>query len=418
MRHDPTLKPLLKIENIDQVIDQISRQFNIPRARVIELGVKYRLNEFSPPKSWIGVYDRLQAANRDQFKRLDHKKYSGWKSFRELANKTYAPGWRGALMRALEFHKHIIGAAVRFPYHLFDMFLFGYFRQAISFEFRHSGEDFMALSDKDDFAEQWLESSMRKDAFKGAGMFAGIRAMRWYRTLNRWFIVPLAAPLTTFIARRLTLAIMSAIAMGLLGAFAPVLPLSFALTSIPFLGPAIVAVLNGLPVAVAAVPFVGAVLAPVVAAAVTALAKDLILGPLLNTLILSTLLTFPPAAREAIAKLRDDAPLANLPIGGLIIAVLRAAVSWEFWKSNLKSFIGLATVGAEIEGVDLRGPIDRSSILDSRRCSAIRSGSSTDRRGVERPEGDSSHPVRRRDHLGTTRSSMLQASPSSTCRTW
>ncbi len=351
VRHDPTLKPLLKIESIDQVIDQISRQFNIPRARVIELGRTYRLNEFSPLKSWIGVYDRLQASNRDQFKRLDTKKYSGWKSFRELANKTYPKGWRGALLRVSELHKHFLGAAVRFPYHLFDMFLFGYFRQAISFEFRHSSEDFMALSEHDNFAEQWLESAMRQDAFNGAGMFAGIRAQSWYRTLNRWFIVPVAAPLTTFIARRLTLAVMSAIAMGLLGAFAPVLPLSFALTSIPFLGPAIVAVLNGLPVAVAAVPFVGDVLAPVFAAAVSALAKDLILGPLLNTLILSTLLTFPNAAREAVAKLRDQAPLATLPVRGLIMAVLGAAVSWEFWKANLKSFFGLVTVGAEIEGI-------------------------------------------------------------------
>jgi len=162
VRHDPTLKPLLKIESIDQVIDQISRQFNIKRERVIELGVKYRLNEFSPLESWIGVYDRLQAANRDQFKRYDSKKYTGWKSFRELANKTYAPGWKGALQRTLELHKHFVGAAVRFPYHLFDMFIFGYFRQAISFEFRHSTEDFMALSDRENFAEQWLEASMRK----------------------------------------------------------------------------------------------------------------------------------------------------------------------------------------------------------------------------------------------------------------
>ena len=351
VRHDPTLKPLLKITSIDQVVDQISRQFNIPKARVIELGVKYRLNEFSPLESWIGVYDRLQAANRDQFKRLDHKKYSGWKSFRELANKTYAPGWKGALHRALEFHKHFVGAAVRFPYHLFDMFLFGYFRQAISFEFRHSGEDFMALSGREKFAEQWLESSMRKDAFDGAGMLAGLKAKSWFRGLNRWFIVPLAAPMTTFLARRLTLAIMSAIAMGLLGAFAPVLPLSFALTSIPVLGPAIVAVFNGLPVAVAAVPFVGDALAPVIAAAVTALVKDLVLGPLLNTLILSTLLTFPRAARERIAQLRDNAPLASVPIRGMAVAIIGAAVSWEFWKSNLKSFFGLITVGAEIEGI-------------------------------------------------------------------
>ncbi len=408
VRHDPTLKPLLKIETIDQVIDQISRQFNIKRERVIELGVKYRLNEFSPLESWIGVYDRLQAANRDQFKRYDSKKYSG---FRELANKTYAPGWKGALQRALEFHKHFIGAAVRFPYHLFDMFIFGYFRQAISFEFRHSTEDFMALSDKEDFAEKWLESSMRTDAFDGAGMLAGLKAKSWYRAANRWFIVPLAAPLTTFLARRLTLAIMSAIAMGLLGAFAPVLPLSFALTSIPVLGPAIVAVLNGLPVAVAAVPFIGDALAPVVGAAVAALAKDLILGPLLNTLILSTLLTFPAAARERIAKLRDDAPLSSLPVKGLIVAVLGAAITWEFWKANLKSFLGLVTVGAEIEGImTYAGQLDAAidpgfKAVTGRELHLFHNIGAA----VERPEGDSPIPFGGAITWGNTLLYKLQA---------
>jgi len=394
VRHDPTLKPLLKIESIDQVVDQISRQFNIPRARVIELGVKYRLNEFSPLASWIAVYDRLQAANRDQFKRLDSKKYSGWSSFRKLANKTYAPGWKGAAMRALEFHKHFIGGAVRFPYHLFDMFLFGYFRQAITFEFRRSGEDFMALSEHDKLAEQYLESAMRHDVFKGAGALAGLKSKAWYRAANRWFIVPLAAPMTTFLARRLTLAVMSAIAMGLLGAFAPVLPLSFALTSIPVFGPAIVALLNGLPVAVAAVPFVGDVLAPVVAAAVTALVKDLVVGPLLNTLILSSLLTFPAAARERIAKLRDDAPLAHLPVRGLIVAIAGAAITWQFWRANLKSFVALVTVGAEIEGImtyaeKLDGFVDPGfKAVTGRELHLFHNIGAA----VERPEGDSPIP--------------------------
>ncbi len=394
VRHDPTLKPLLRIESIDQVIDHISRQFDIPRARILELGAKYRLNEYSPLASWVSVYDRLQASNRDQFKRLDAKKYHTWideepvrypagwdgvkarfgalrdglrpasiarrvgehlarekATFRMLANKTYKPGWRGTMQRASRLHVHFIGAAFRFPYHLFDMFIFGYFRQAISFEHRHSGEDFFALSDREKFAEQWLEAAMHQDWVKGAGAFSGIRANRWYRGANHWFIVPFAAPLTTFVARRLTLAVMSMIAMGFLGALSPFLPLSFAITPIPVVGPAIVAVLNGLPVAVAVVPWLGPVLAPVVAAATTALARDLILGPLMNTLILSTLLTYPAAAREAVARLRDEAPLAHMPMGGMVMAVLGAAVSWQFWSSNLKSFLGLATVGAEIQAI-------------------------------------------------------------------
>ncbi|UPT72996.1 MAG: hypothetical protein M0D55_13950 [Elusimicrobiota bacterium] len=240
---------------------------------------------------------------------------------------------------------------MRLPYHLFDMFIFGYFRQAISFEFRHSGEDFMALSGREKFAEMWLEASMRKDAFQGAGALAGLKANKYYRAAARWFIRPLAAPFMTFLARRLTLAIMSAIAMGLLGAFAPVLPMSFALTSIPYLGPGIVAVLNGLPVLAGAVPLFGDVLAPVVAAATTALAKDLVFGPLLNTLTLSTLLTLPRAVRERLAVLKDKNPLGTTPLGEAAREVMLATVSGAFWKSNLKSFVGLATVGAEIEGI-------------------------------------------------------------------
>ncbi|MEK7384354.1 MAG: hypothetical protein AAB262_13850, partial [Elusimicrobiota bacterium] len=348
---------------------------------------KFRLEEVSPREDWLAVYDRLQAANRDYFKRLDSHKYQGelpssesrapgWGaafaraaerfkaylhfeggSYRQLANRTYAPGWRGALLRLSELHKHFIGVAVRFSYHLFDMFVFGYFRQAIAFEFFHSTEDFLILAkDKDgkaqmDMAKKWLESAMREQAFRGSGVFSGLKAQSWFRQADRWFLTPLAKPLATFVVRRMTLAVMSAVAMGLLGAFAPLLPLSFALTAIPILGPALVAALNGLPVLAAAIPFFGHVLAPVVSAAISALVKDLVLGPLLNTLILTTLLTFPPALRENRAKARDMHPLSPLTLAEGLGAVGKTVVSWAFWRANLKSFIGMATVGAEIEGI-------------------------------------------------------------------
>jgi len=348
---DPKLGRLPGDASVARVIDQIAGQFGFTRAEVLDLARGFRIDEASPREKWLAIYDQLQATNRDHFKRLDSHKYSGWTSFRELANLSYEPGWRGALRRALELHKYFLGFAVRFPYHLFDMFVFGYFRQAISFEFFHSTEDFIGLSKQPDLAKKWLEAALRRQALVGPGAVGRLRAHAFVRALERWFLTPIARPLGTFLVRRLTLAVMSAVAMGLLGAFAPVLPLSFALTSIPLLGPALVWGLNGVPVLVGAVPLVGHFLAPVVAAAAGALAKDLVLGPLLNTMILSTLLTFPSSVREAVAKLKDNHPLQGLTGREWLSAIGGTAASRRFWAANMKSFVGLATVGAEIEGI-------------------------------------------------------------------
>jgi hypothetical protein len=110
-----------------------------------------------------------------------------------------------------------------------------------------------------------------------------------------WLIAPVLKPLGVFTARRIKLAIYSAIALGLLASFSPVLPLSFAFTSIAYLGPALVWALNGLPVAAAAIPLVGPALAPILSAAMGALAHQLILGPFLQTAILFFMLAFQDA---------------------------------------------------------------------------------------------------------------------------
>jgi len=402
----PELGRLPSDANSSRIIDHIAGQFGLKRADVLELARGFRMDEASPRASWLAVYDRLQAANRERFKRLDSRKYSGAASFRRLANISYAPGWRGVLQRAAEVHKLVVGFTIRFPYHLFDMFLFGYFRQAISFEFFHSTEDFLTLKieglspqekqDKD-LAKKWLEAALRQQSLRGEGTFGRLRANASFRELERWFLTPLARPLATFVARRLTLAILSAVAMGLLGAFAPVLPLSFSLTAIPVLGPGLVWGLNGLPVVAGAVPFVGHFLAPVVAAAAGALARDLVLGPLLNTWILATLLTFPSTAREFLARSRERHPSVALTAGEWFGAFGRAAVSGEFWKSNLKTFLGLATVGAEIEGImTYAHAID--SVVDPGFQSAHKYGDrnvgffETLGSAVERPAGQSAIP--------------------------
>ena len=409
---DPALKPLPADADVSQVIDQISRQFGFSRAEVVALAAQYRLRPESPVADWFSVYDRLQKINREQFNILDHKKYEGWGSFRNLADRSYAAGWKGVLQRGLEFHKHFLGFFVRFPYHLFDTFIFGYFRQNIAFEFRHSTENFLDLkapetkkdksritgvqNPEDDKRQtlKWLEESLRQYAFKGPGLLAGLKANPWVRGLQHYFITPVAEPLVNFVLRRLALAAASAVAMGVLGAFAPVLPLSFALTSIPVLGPALVAVAVGAPAFLGMVPVIGPFLAPIVTAAMTALTKDLVLGPLFNTLILSTMMTLPQSLKEKAFELRKINPTAPLGPLGYLRAFGQALVSGSFWRANLKSFLGMVTVGAEIEGVmgyagSVDGLFDPALMrLSGHHFKVFESIGAA----VERPKGESSIP--------------------------
>jgi hypothetical protein len=406
---DPSLKPLPANATVDRIIEQISRQFGFSRGEVVSLAAQYRLRPESSAADWLSVYDRLQKINREQFKILDRKKYDG---FRNLANRSYEAGWKGVLQRTLEFHKHALGFLIRFPYHLFDTFIFGYFRQNISFEFLHSTENFLDLkapetkkdksrvtgvkNPEDDKRQtlKWLEESLRQYAFKGPGMLSGLKAQPWFRVVQRFFITPAAEPLFTFITRRLVLAAASAAAMGVLGAFAPVLPLSFALTSIPVLGPAVVAIAAGAPAYLGMVPVVGPFLAPIITTALDALVKDLVLGPLLNTFILSTMLSLPNAVREKAFELRKIDPTSPLGPLGWLRAFGQASISGSFWKANLKSFLGMMTVGAEIEAVmgyagAVDGLIDPAfSRLTGHRFKVFE----TIGAAVERPQGQSPIP--------------------------
>ena len=164
----------------DAIIRRLALQFVIPEIRVREMGESYGLGqagagaggkvltESQLRTAWLAVYDRMQKANREEFSQLDHKKYQdglfseaagrllvllGLRakpaegSFRKLKNREYPAGAKGMLLRAMELHKHAVGFLVRFPYHLFDAFLFGYFRRNISFSFAHSTEDFFAVKD-------------------------------------------------------------------------------------------------------------------------------------------------------------------------------------------------------------------------------------------------------------------------------
>ncbi|MBI3551515.1 MAG: hypothetical protein HY077_03285 [Elusimicrobia bacterium] len=374
---------LLPNATVPQIIDWLSWQFEIPREEVVKLGEKIGFTEKSPKKDWFGIYDRLKAANKQKRDHYDHEKHGTsvgaelfahglaylpmpkkWKewlrstqgSFRHLSNLTYTPGWRGAVKRLFEFHKHSLGAFVRFPYELFDMFVFGYFRRNISFEFFHSSEDYLSI-ETPGAAIKHLEAAMRQQAIKGDGLFGGLMGTETGRSVNRYLIVPLVAPLLTFVKRRGTMALFSAASMGVLGAIAPgIAIMSFSLTAIPLLGPLLVGLAHGLPVAAGSLPLVGTLLAPVVGAATMALLKDLIVGRLLNTLILSTSMTVTSVVPNAIIqerlKAQEKNPAARLSTAAAAVRVLSSGKFWwTLIKQDWKSFVGMVTVGAEIEGI-------------------------------------------------------------------
>ncbi len=359
LKHDSKLSRLPLNAKTPQIIDQISRQFHITRARVIELASKVGLKEDSPHAEWDAVYLGLQRLNAQRFQHFDAQKYHI--GFQKLANVHYEPGWKGRLKRTFEIQKHLLGFFVRFPYHLFDIFVLGYFRQNISYTFAHSTEDFLSLADAEgglvletQNAEKFFRRVLRESAVSGNGETWASRLLatgpgRLVRIFGH--IAPL--PLLAFLRRRLLMAVASAVAMGILGALAPgVAILHLSLLSIPVMGPILVSAANGLPVFISGIPFLGGIFAPVVAAATQALMKDFVVGPLLNTFILSTIFTLPQSLDQHRRRLEAEHPLDSVSWSQTLASAVFARQFWKFfiWQ-DLKFFLGLLTVGSEIQGI-------------------------------------------------------------------
>ncbi|MFA6029543.1 MAG: hypothetical protein WC969_06805 [Elusimicrobiota bacterium] len=415
--------------DVEAVVSRIAAQFGIAHAVVAEMGQRYRLES---REAWLAVYDLLQKANREEFAHLDSKKYGegavaeavsrllvsmGLRkkvteaSFRTLAKgRTYSAGWTGLVERGGEAAKHVVGALIRFPYHVFDMFVFGFFRRNIAFGFFHDGEDFFAVRDAVDrkkaleegrrveerpSAERWLEAAMGRYGRREASFAMKLGAWAPYRVARRWLVDPFLSPLTQFVWKRVTMAALSAAAMGLVAGLIPLPVLAVHLTALPVLGPALIGLQTGLPAAAAHIPFIGSGVSAVLAKALSALVGDLAVGPLLNTLVLSTFMTFPAAARQRFmdgrhGTLQTPRALSADWWKGMIGTLF----SGTFWGQNLKSMFGLMTVGAEIEAVmGYAGGIDAAltpafKAVTGREFGLFHAVAAA----VERPEGESPIP--------------------------
>ncbi|MDE1976236.1 MAG: hypothetical protein KGI84_03120 [Elusimicrobia bacterium] len=351
-------QPLTSRSTSPQIIDRISSQFNISRDKVLLIASRQGLSEAAPAAKWLAVYERLQKSNYERFKELDHAKNAGhslfgeairkaWArlrgkaapdtgAFRKLSNKAYAPGAKGALQRAAGVHRLVIGFWIGFVYECFDSFILGYFRQAMSFHFRHRNEDFLgvAAGRQDEQAGALAENALAAAAagVQGRGLtpMERFNATAVGHAVSGTVIRPFVHPLLTFLRRRLVMAVLSAVAMGLLGAAAPALPfLSISVLTVPFLGPLILHAAHFFLFSVASIPGVGHFMLPIVTKAVNALLKDLVLGPMLNTYVLSFLMA-----------------LTRRPIRRW----LPALKSRSFWWESLKTYFGMMTIGAEIAG--------------------------------------------------------------------
>jgi hypothetical protein len=389
--HDSNLSRLSTSASASEIAEHISRQFDIPLARVYEMAAMTGLDAASERSAWLSVHRRIQKSNRREFEQFDRKKYQGSllgesisrflvavklkkktsdASFRKLANREYAPGGRGTFQRAIEIHKHVVGFFVRLPYHLFDMFFFGYFRRAIAFEFRHSKTDFITMAAIEQRAKMiekgipeaeaeriapnidgWVEQAFKAQA-AGSSRFDRFAATPLGSLLDRFLWTPLVAPLWQFMTRRVILAVASAVAMGFIAGVVPLPILAFKLTALPILGPALLSIAHGLPMAVGSVPFVGEAAGAITGAAMNALVEQMTAGAVLNTLALSSMLTFPSAVQQNLSEHRRFGPNGPPPSSAIFWQVVaRTAISGTFWGQNSKSFFALITVGAEIEGI-------------------------------------------------------------------
>ena len=211
----------------------------------------------------------------------------------------------------------------------------------------------------------------------------------------RYLVDPLLSPMAQFLRRRAAMAVMSAVAMGLVAGLLPLPLLAIHLSALPLLGPGLLGAAHGIPALALHLPLVGGAASAILSHGLEALVSELTVGSLINSLTLSTALTFPSALKQRFmdgrhGTLQPPRVFSNEWIRG----VLGTAVSAVFWKQNLLSLFGLLTVGAEIEGV-----MSYAGALDSALSPAFRSLTGIEFRlfhslaaAVERPQGESPVP--------------------------
>lgn len=397
VRHSDEVLPKLGASaNAAAVQKRIRRQFAVSQEALEKFAGAHGLS-LTDRDAWLAVYDRMQDENYKRFQTLDAQKYkyddAGKKNLGRLGLMAALGamfyglgavplawvvlisglGWfvlanLGNIKSAfLAVPKSLVGLTVRFPYHLFDMFFFGYYRKSIAFRFLHADEDFLSIQANErepagavSVGERYLELAVAKQSraqrnpvgalsarLAGSPILRVVRQFVWY---------PLALPTLQFLTRRVSLAVMSLAAMGVLGGLAPLLPLSFNLLSIPILGPALAGLGAGVPQLLAMIPGIGQPLAEVAAVFFDKLLGDLILGPVLSTAILAFLLTWPRTAWQMASQANHERIRAgNGPSPKILLlpaAMARALFSFSgFWKPYFKTLLGLMVVGAEIEGI-------------------------------------------------------------------
>ncbi len=382
-------KALAAGADVPTIVNALAGRLNLAPETVVAIAAAspMHLGLESSREQWLVLYDRLDSEQEAAFAHEDagkqHVKLS------ELAN-PYAEGWRGIVRRTLNPAKTAFGL-VRLLYGPLDMFFFGRFRRPIAYRLFHANEDFLGLSRNPQAAEQWLAQSLERQRARGPRRIDGLRSNKYFRHFDRYGVRLVVKPLVSFILARVKLAIYSAIAVGILAAFAPFLPMSFALLSISYIGPLVAGLLHGLPVGAAMLPYVGSYIAPVVAAAVQALAREMVLGVLLQTGILCFLVTYQQAVGSRAYELARQHGRSKASLTDRLRALDAPFASTKFLRSYFRMFLGLEGmlfVGAEIDSAvasadQLDRGINEATGLNQHVFHAVVSA-------VEKPMGESS----------------------------
>ncbi|MBI4422089.1 MAG: hypothetical protein HY554_00075, partial [Elusimicrobia bacterium] len=342
LRHDSSLASLPSAADAPRIIQQLSRQFDIPRSKIGAFAEREGLSMSGDRERWLRVYDAMQKANRRAFINGDQQKYHGLSSFRKLGNIEYAPGLAGILHRALQVHKHLAGFFIRMWYHLLDIFFYGNIRRSWAFRLSHATEDYLGIprphapggEPRPSDAAEALGAVMAHEGKRQKGPLDEVLAKPWARTLYIYAGELAVLPLVEFTYRRVALSMTSKIITGLLAALTPILPMSLSLTGL-------LGVSAAAPAWIAALPFFG----PIAAVAIHAFLAELVLGRVLSAVLLSAAMTY----RRAYGWERMDTRR-NGDSDAWVVA-LKTLLSRRFLSQVARTAFFQLTVGAEIEAI-------------------------------------------------------------------
>ncbi|MDP3919212.1 MAG: hypothetical protein Q8R76_00170 [Candidatus Omnitrophota bacterium] len=300
-------------------------------------------------KQWLLIYERLDAANKKNFSKLDQTRYKAKTSlWRRIVRKPYDDFQRikrlGILGLLFGWVDDILvlalGIFVRLPLHLVEIFMGRYYRHEVIYEHRRQDEDFLGAAQSDLILRNAIREIAGNEhtiADKWRGGVSGFLS----RAADRTLLGSLTKATASFTVRRSYLAVLHVIAVGIL-----------ATLGVAILSSGVILTTSMLATATSGIVGLGSIFAWLNAVPIlNHLVVPLTVGRVGLSVLMAIGLVLPLTVIQKYRSLRGTNPEAWRAWHALRAVVIDTLLSPRFWITVVVMAIGLLLIGAEISAM-------------------------------------------------------------------